>query len=418
MFILIDCNNFYVSCERLFNPGLEGHPVVVLSNNDGCVVARSQEAKALGIKMGEPHFKIKDLCERCHVAVYSSNYSLYGNLSQRVMSMLHDFCPDIEVYSIDEAFLSFSDKEDVAKLVEMSIRLRRKVRRWTGIPISVGIAPTKTLAKVANHIAKKDSVKGVCALLSAETLEAALCKLPVEEVWGIGSRSTATLRGMGINTAQELRDADATMIRKKLGVVGERIVWELRGKSCLTLEQPEAKKSITSSRSFGELVRSLDLLGEAVATHVFCAARKLREQQHYANAIYVFVESMTDKARGLRQSHSAVVAFSQPTNDTAVMITAAKKALATLFHNEVEYKKCGIMLMDLLPEHHVHGDLFSPRPHPKRGQLTKTLDAINEQYGKDAVTYAAMGTAEQWKGRSEKKSGGYTCLWDELPIVS
>lgn len=417
MFVLVDCNNFYVSCERLFNPKLEGRPVIVLSNNDGCVVARSQEAKNLGIKMGEPFFMIRDLCDRCHVSVFSSNYSLYGNLSQRVMMILRDVSPEIEIYSIDEAFLSFSDKEDPAKLVEMCIELRKKVRRWTGIPISIGIAPTKTLAKVANHIAKKDVENGVCLLATPEAIDKSLVKLPVGEIWGIGSRYKLALNTLGMTTAGELRDADPIMVRKKFGVVGERIVWELRGKSCLALTVPESKKSITSSRSFGSLVTSLDILGEAASNHVFSAARKMRQQGDFASAIYVFIESMSDKLRNLRQSHSAVVSFPQATNDTAVMISAVKKALAALFHKELEYKKCGIMLMDLIPEHHVHGDLFSPRPDPKRTHLTKTLDAINKQYGKDAVTYAAMGTTQQWKCRSESRSMGFTSSWDELPVV-
>ena len=419
MFLLVDCNNFYVSCERLFNPKLEGCPVIVLSNNDGCVVARSQEAKNLGIKMGEPYFMIKDLCDRCHVHVFSSNYSLYGNLSHRVLSMLQDVGPDIEIYSIDEAFISFSERESTARLYNMALDLRPKVRRWTGIPISIGIAPTKTLAKVANHIAKKDASKGgVCMLATPEDINKSLDRLPVEEIWGVGSSAKRTLNTMGIITAGELRDAEPAMIRKKLGVVGERIVWELRGKSCLALAEPASKKSITTSRSFGSLVTSQEILETAIANHVFSAARKLRLQDEFANAIYVWIESMTDKARGLRQGHSVVISFTQPTNDTAVMITAAKKAVAHLFHKEREYKKCGVMLIDLLQEHLVHGDLFSPRADPKRANLTKTVDAINRQFGKDAIVYAAMGTTSHWKCRSDSRSIGFTSSWDELPTVT
>lgn len=417
MFVLIDCNNFFVSCERLFNPQLEGKPVIVLSSNDGCVVARSQEAKDLGIKMGEPYFTIQALCERCHVEVFSSNFSLYGNLSARVMSMLRDFCADIEIYSIDEAFLSFPDSEPIASLIAASSALRRKVKQWTGIPISIGIAPTKTLAKVANYQAKKKRATGICSLTTLQEQTKTLHSLPVEEVWGIGSRTTKALHPMGIRTAQEYRDADPLMIRNKFGVVGERILWELRGKDCLPLSEAAPKQSITCSRSFGQIVTALEDLEEAIANHVFSASRKLREQNEYANALYVFFEFLTDKGKGLRGSHSSTVTFSQPTSDTGRMIAAAKNALASLFQKELAYKKCGVILLNLVPEHSVHGDLFAPRPDPKRIQLAKTVDAINKQYGKETLTYAAMGTDHSWECRSQKRSNRFTSVWDELPIV-
>ncbi len=361
---------------------------------------------------------IQALCERCRVEVFSSNFSLYGNLSRRVMSILHDFCGDIEIYSIDEAFLSFPDSEPLDALMASSHHLRQKIRQWTGIPISIGIAPTKTLAKVANRRAKKELKTGVCELSTLNTQTEVLSRLPVEEVWGIGSRTKNALHTIGIRTAKDFRDADSLMIRSKLGVVGERILWELRGKNCLALSETAPKQSITRSRSFGQIVTALADLEEAIANHVFSAARKLREQNEYANALYVFVEFLTDKTKGLRESHSCTVTFSQPTSDTGRMIAAAKNALASLFQKDLSYKKCGVILLNLVPEYHVNGDLFAPRPDPKRIQLGKTLDAINKQYGKETVTYAAMGTEHTWECRSNRRSLCFTSAWDELPIVS
>jgi len=394
-FILVDCNNFYASCERLFNPKLEGRPIIVLSNNDGCVVARSQEAKQLGIKMGEPYFKIKTFCFYYHVAVYSSNYALYGNLSQRVMTILAQMAPEIEVYSIDEAFLTYPSSMDSNVILEQGKLIQNTVKKWTSIPTSVGIGPTKTL-----------SIR-----------EKILSKFPIEDIWGIGNGLKGRLNALGIYTASQLKEADPTLIRKKLGVVGERIVWELRGVSCLPMEKAEPRKNIACSRSFGKVVTNLTDLCEAVSTHTARACCKLRKQHSCTQALYVYLEAILDGQTGTRISSNHIIAFPSPTNDTPQVITAAKKCLSFLFRKEARYKKCGVILLDLIPEETVAPDLFIKGSNPKRRELSNTIDALNEKFGKNTVFYGAMGTNPQWKMRSDSRSPGYTTCWEELVLV-
>lgn len=416
-FALVDCNNFYVSCERLFNPRLEGLPVIVLSNNDGCVVARSQEAKKLNIAMGAPFFKIRDLCLQFNVVVFSSNYQVYGDISERVMRILADRCPDIQIYSIDEAFLTYPDAMAADAVLKECSEMRRIIKKWVGIPTSIGLATTKTLSKVANDMAKKDRTRGIFDLRPLSVQQEVLKDFPIEDVWGIGSRLSARLRGLGIFTAAEFRDMEPSFIRKKMGVVGERMVWELRGVSCLPLEQPKDKKSIGCSRSFGKAVSEPSDLAEALATHVHTACVKLRQQRSCAQALCVSLEAYLDMQAGTRRYFSTVIPFAMPTNDTAEIIGAAKKCLSHLFCKGLLYKKCGIILLDLLPENSVIPDLFLGTMDPKRQKLLHAVDHINRQLGKNTLFYGAMGVNPRWKMRSERRSRCYTTDWEELAVA-
>lgn len=416
-FVLVDCDNFYVSCERLFNPSLNKRAVIVLSNNDGCVVARSQEAKKLGIKMGEPFFQIKQLCERLKILVYSSNYSLYGDISQRIMRILGTMAEEIETYSIDEAFLTFSSKP-AKDLLLYCTEIRRIIKKWVGISVSIGIASTKTLAKVATSIAKKNG-EGVCLLNTG--IEDVLKKVPVEDIWGIGSNTKVKLHARSITTAWEFQKQDPISIRKLLGVVGERILWELKGRSCLPLERVSAKKSIASSRSFGKIITEQTELAEALSTYVNTACVKLRQQKSCAQAICVYLELAIDYQSnepytGPRQ-HSTVISFKSPTNDTPQIISAAKSCLEYLYRKGLRYKKCGVILLDLISEARVSADLFMEKPHKNRQSVAKVFDALNKRFGKNTLFYGAMGVNPDWKMRSQKRSGGNSSCWDDLPIV-
>lgn len=415
-FALVDCNNFYVSCERLFNPSLEGKPVVVLSNNDGCVVARSQEAKRLNIKMGDPYFKIKDFCSKYNVIVFSSNYQLYGDISQRVMEILTSWAPEIEVYSIDEAFLKFPQMP-VHDLERSCSDIRTKVKKWVGIPISVGMATTKTLAKVANHHAKKDP-SGIFNLLSQAKRMSVLDAFPVDEVWGIGSANRQKLHALGVQTALDFARMDPVAIRRSMGVIGERMVWELRGTSCLPLEDiHEPKQSITCSRSFGKRVTDLRELSEALATFVHSACETLREQQSCAQGVYVFLEAMVDPQSPARRHYNMAVRLPMPTNDTSLVIAAAKRSIELLYNKSEVYKKCGVILLDLIPDNSIFPDLFEQGQHPKRHRLMHTLDAINARHGKESLFFAAMGTSPSWKMKSNRRTRCYSTSWTDLAFA-
>jgi DNA polymerase V len=415
-FVLADCNNFYASCERLFNPKLEGKPVIVLSNNDGCVVARSQEAKKIGIKMGQPYFQIKDLCMMQRVAVFSSNYRLYGDLSERVMNVLSQATPEIEIYSIDEAFLQYPNSLPSELLLSECMDLRKKIKKWIGLPISLGIAPTKTLAKVANGIAKKKP-EGVFNLSAPDVQKMILQNYPIGDVWGIGSRLSERLRGAGIFTAWDFKEMDPLIIRKKMGVVGERMLWELRGVSCLQIEEPKRKQSITSSRSFGKVVSEKEEIAEALAAFVSTACVKLRSQGSSATAIFVFLEAILDGKLGTRRQYGMTQSFAFPTSDTPQMISAAKAILSKIFVPKERYKKCGVILLDLIANEHVIPDLFLGDFNPKRRALMDAVDALNAHFGKNTVFFGATGTNPQWKMRSDKRSKFNTSEWQALPIV-
>lgn len=416
-FALLDCNNFYVSCERLFNPRLEGKPVIVLSNNDGCVVARSQEAKQLKIAMGVPYFEIRDFCIANQVEVFSSNYPLYGDLSQRVMDVLMGTGFEVEIYSIDEAFLKFPDDMPLEEAEEMCVEIRRRVRQWVGLPTSIGLAPTKTLAKLANHYAKQVS-QDVLNLCISEVSENVLEAFPVEDVWGIGRNHKRKLNRLGIYSAKQFRDQDPLLIKKEMGVVGERMLWELRGLSCLRMDdEASPKDSITCSRSFGKRVTDRDELAEALATYANTACIKLRQQESFAQGVYIFLESVVDPQTEKRRCYSFAANFPTPTQDTSLVIAYAKKCLAKIYQKKETYKKCGVILFDLVQQEGVVDDLFKEKQSSKRSQVMEALDSINQYFGKDTVFFAAMGTRQEWRMRSNQRSPLYTTSWSDLALA-
>lgn len=417
VFALVDCNNFYASCERLFNPKLAGQPIVVLSNNDGCVVARSNETKALGITMGVPEFQIRSLLQAHHVQVFSSNYRLYGDLSQRVMETLEQFSPDLEIYSIDEAFLSLAGFER-RNLTDYGRTIRKTVKQWTGLPVSVGIAETKTLAKLANRIAKRTSDQdGVFDLLACPDREALLNGVAVGDVWGIGPNSARLLTQRGITTALQLREADEPWIRKHLGVVGLRVVAELRGQSCLALEDcPPPKQGITYSRAFGRSVSTLAEMEEAVSSYVSRAAEKLRGEGLAATVLTVFI--MTNAFTEEPQYRNSVTcALPVGTDSTSELIRAALKGLRRIYRDGYRYKKAGVMCTALVPTGQVQPDLFDQHDRPRSKRLMTALDAINDRWGAGTLQYAASGLTKAWKTQCHQRSPAYTTDWDELPVA-
>lgn len=416
LFALVDCNNFYVSCERVFNPKLCARPVVVLSNNDGCVVARSKEAKAIGIPMGAPAFQYADLFRKHRVIVCSSNYTLYGDMSHRVMQSLRRFTPDVQVYSIDEAFLHLDHLEAEA----LSFEIKRDVLQWTGIPVSIGIAPTKTLAKAANHCAKKDAAQtGVFALIDIARQESILKSLPVQEIWGIGRQIAELLNRRGIQTAWELRNADDTWIKKHLTIVGLRTVWELRGVSCLQLDEavPD-KKSIMSSKSFGRPVATLPELSEAVACYTSRAAEKMRRQDSVASFLQVFLTTNPHQSEDY-YANKAQVVLPQPTAYTPDLIHYAKDALASIYIPGLTYKKAGVLLGGLEPDHSFQQDLFCKQGKEleKQRAIMQLMDQANKSFGRRVIRMAAEGSTQPWKMKQERRSHRFTTQWEELLTV-
>lgn len=417
-FVLADCNNFYVSCERLFNPKLENKPVIILSNNDGCVVARSEEAKQLGIKMGEPFFKIKDFCERKSVYSFSSNYSLYGDLSKRVMEVLSAECEEMEIYSIDEAFLTFSSGLSSLDVFNHCLTLRQKVKQWVGIPISLGIAPTKTLAKVANHHAKKKSTCGVYDLTDPVLKDHHLKKLPVEEIWGIGKKFAQRLHRKNIFCSFDLSHLPLLTIKQWMGVLGERIVLELQGISCLDLQELQPKKAISVSRSFGDTLYTLQPIKEAVCYHITSGCRKLREQGLLAHGLHVYLESKQLGVDFGRNHFGNSSYLSAPSDFTPLFLKNGVHLLKSIFQEGLSYKKCGILLTDLIPTSAYKPDLFSKGPLEKEFSLMHTLDSINNKYGKNSIAFASsMSQKAPWQPSCKKKSCYSTTDWDHLPIV-
>lgn len=414
LFALVDCNNFYASCERVFNPKLIGKPIVVLSNNDGCVVARSNEAKALGIPMGAPFFQYRDVFERNKVIVFSSNYTLYGQMSQRIMQTLHQFTPEMEIYSIDEAFLRFIDEPSLSSQMR---HMKQTVYQWTGIPVSIGVAPTKTLAKVANRYAKKKlPQEGFFILNEAKTRELLLKDLDVQDVWGIGYQISALLYRNGIRTAWELACTDDHWIKKNLSVVGLRTVWELRGISCLTLEEAAPpKKSIVCSRSFGSAVYTEADLAEALSSYVASAAEKLRKQECIASFLNVFLNTSRFKEEEY-YSNSVHVTLPIPSDYTPHLIHYAKFGLKNIYREGFAYKKVGVMLGGIVSNKAVQQDFFVENKAPDRKHqiLMQLMDQTNAKYGKDTLKLAAQGVNQLWKMRRERCTKHFTTSWDDL----
>jgi DNA polymerase V len=417
VFALVDCNNFYASCERLFRPELEGKPVVVLSNNDGCIIARSNEAKALGIPMGAPYFKNKSLIKKNRIEVFSSNYALYGDLSHRVMSVLQQIEPEVEIYSIDEAFVRLP-KSTGSVLTKHALELRKTIKKHVGIPVSIGIAPTKTLAKIANRIAKKDSgYHGVLDLTDHESLDTILAGTQVEDIWGIGRRNSEKLHKQGIITALDLKNSNDEWIRKHLTVVGLRTVMELRGIPCIPIDhEPATRKSVVSSRSFRKPVFSLTDLGEAISSYVSIATEKLRQEKLVAGNLHVFIRTSPHRTNFPQHSGSLMIKLQQPTSSTPALIKAALQGLKKIYQKDFAYQKAGVMLTELTHSTMVQQNLFQPL-FKNNGAVMDALDQINTRWGRNTLQYASSGMAKPWRMNQEHKSPSYTTSWNELPLV-
>jgi len=417
MFGLIDCNNFYASCERVFNPLLNGRPVVVLSNNDGCVIARSAEAKALGIPMGEPAYKLKALIEANQVAVFSSNYVLYGDMSHRVMTTIAQFAPDIEIYSIDEAFLLFDGFENI-NLKEYGEKIVCTTTRNTGIPVSLGVAPTKTLAKLANKFAKKyKDYNGVCVIDTDEKREKALKLTAVGDVWGIGRQYAKKLEYYSIHTAWDFTQRSKSWVRHTMGVVGERTWLELKGTPCVEMDKTTTKKSICTSRSFGERLTELSPISEAVSNFAASCAEKLRKQHSLASVIMVFIQTNPNATNLPQHCKQVVLQLPVPTNDTTELINFALRGLNAIFAEGFQFKKAGVIVSEIVPERPLQGDLFDTRNRDKFSKIMTVMDSLNASYGKQKVKIAAQGFDRKWKLKNERLSPCYsTKLEDVLEI--
>lgn len=422
LYALVDCNNYYCSCERVFNPRLEGRPLVVLSSNDGCAVARSQEAKDLGVKMGTPWFQLQDLVRRHRLVGLSSNYTLYGDMSARVVQVLSQFSPDYEAYSIDESFLRVDQMRLLwPSFTAMGKAIRMRVRQWTGIPVCVGLAPTRTLAKLANHIAKKNPQFGGVFDLTAYPsvdLDILLSSIDVGEVWGVGRRIAEKLHGMGIHTVQDLRRTSPKTIRAHFSVVMERTVTELQGTPCMDLEEvAPAKKQIISSKSFGATVATQEELMEALATYVSRAAEKLRAQHSVCGVLQVFIHTNQFRPDDPQYSNAVTIPLPYPTSDTRKLASAAAMGLRAIFRNGFLYKKCGVMLLDISPAGTIQRSLFDAVEENSRhsAAIMSVLDGLNTRFGRDMVKVAAAGTAQRWIARAENKSQCFTTRWTELP---
>ena len=420
MIALVDVNNFYVSCERVFAPELKKRPVIVLSNNDGCVIARSEEAKALGIKMGTPYYQIDYLIEKENLAVFSSNYCLYGDMSLRVMEALSYFSPETEIYSIDEAFLNLElkaeDKLDNLNLTEKGQDIRRKIYKWTGLPVSVGIAPNKTLAKIANRVAKKSNL-GVFELADEQLIKKTLSDIPINDVWGIGYNSAKKLKSLGIMNAFQLKNLDRRWARKLLSVVGARIVEELNGKVCLPLElTPPPKKSITCSRSFGCTVEQYEHLNEALDCYLIKAGEKMRKKKLTANAVTVFLAT-NRFAKTPQYSNSLTIELANATNSTRELRDWTKKALREIYKPNFLYKKVGVILLGLQPEKVETIRLYGEKNYEKDKRLMQALDKISSKFGRDTIRFGVQRNSQCWQMKAEIKSKRYTTSLKEALSV-
>ena len=423
LFALVDVNNFYVSCERVFAPKLEDVPMVVLSNNDGCAVARSAEVKALGVKMGTPWFQMKDLAQQHGIQAYSSNYTLYGDMSGRVVEVLRKFTPNLEVYSIDESFLQIETVlKQYADPTSLGQIIKQDVKDTTGLPVCVGIGASKTLAKLANHLAKKNpQFAGVCDISSMPkaVLYQWMAETAVGEVWGIGGKTAKKLKELKINSVFDLVQISPQAMRQQFGVVIERICYELRGVSCLQLEEvAPAKQQIISSRSFGKPVTSLEGLSESVATHAARGAEKLRSQKSVTGALTIFVQTNPHKPFEPQHHQSITVVLSDPSDNTLTLTSAALTGLKQIYKAGFKYKKAGVILNLLADKPTMQQSLFDDMEvKGKSAGLMKAMDSINSRFGNAAIKTAVSGTTQDWKMRSGNRSPNYTTQWDELPVA-
>ncbi len=412
---LIDCNSFYVSCERLFNPKIRKKPVVVLSNNDGCIISRSNEAKALGIKMGEPYFKEKDIIVKNNVQVFSSNYSLYGDISRRVMRTLKRFNSDIEIYSIDEAFLDLSNFPD-NEVENVGHEIRNIVLKWTGIPTSIGIAKTKTLSKVANYIAKKKQ-SGVTSFIGIENIDSILEKVEINNIWGVGKQLTKFYHKSGIYNAKQLKNVSNTWIKKSSNVLSSRTAMELRGIPCIDLEATSSKrKSCVVSRSFGQRVENFQELKEAIVSYSLNASEKIRSESLVTKSITVFIRTSPFQSRFGYYSNSKTIDFPIATNNSIEIVKAAISSLETIFKNGYRYQKAGVMLSRLSDS--VDGkNLFSSEKDKKINSLMKSIDNTNHRYGRSTLSLASAGVHKRWNTRRQHYSKIDTADFYCLPTI-
>ncbi|MBT9431235.1 translesion error-prone DNA polymerase V subunit UmuC [Candidatus Sodalis endolongispinus] len=419
MFALADVNSFYASCETVFRPDLRGTPVVVLSNNDGCVIARSAEAKRLGIKMGAPYFKMRELCQRYRIAVFSSNYALYADMSHRVMSILEEMAPAVEIYSIDEAFMNLTGVDRCVDLTAFGHSVKSRVHKWTNLHVGIGIAPTKTLAKLANHAAKTwRKTGGVVDLSSRERQRKLMALLPVDEVWGVCRRIGKSLNALGIDTALQLAESHSAFIRKHFNVVLERTVRELRSESCLALEEfAPVKQQIINSRSFGERVSDYGALREAVCAYAERAAEKLRTERQYCRMVAVFIKTSPQAPGEVYYGNQASGKLSVPTSDTRDIVNLATDCLDRIFVPGMRYHKAGVMLGDFYSKNVGQLPLFDDhQPRVNSEALMAALDEINHS-GKDKVWFAGQGIQRGWQMKRQMLSPAYTTRVADLPVV-
>lgn len=420
VFLLVDCNNFYCSCERIFNPSLKGVPIAVLSNNDGCIISRSDELKALNIPMAAPYHKYKYEMQKKGVKVFSSNYQLYGDISNRIMQILNQFAPEMEVYSIDEAFLKVKFVSN-DELLEYAKKIKYIINKWTGIPVSIGIGSTKTLAKVANYFAKKynKNTSGVYNICSKESQNYIFSKLNVGDLWGVGRQWAKKLQSNNIYTAKELRDVDAKWVRMHFSVVGERMVKELNGISCLDLEETKPKQSIMSSKSFGKAVNDKEIIMQALANYTARACEKLRMQNSQAQAVCVFIHTNRFSSAKQQYSNSVILSFDTPTNYTATILRAVRNSLNKIYKAEYQYHKAGIVLLGIVPKKHVQFNMLFPQETNQKTILINSIDQVNAKLGNGFVRFAAQGVNEEpWQLRSSLRSPRFTTNWLEIPQIS
>ena len=419
MFALIDCNSFYASCEKIFRPDLKHRPIVVLSNNDGCVIARSPEAKKMGINMTQPWYQVKDQYLSKGGVVFSSNYEFYADISNRVMNVLSDLCPEIDIYSIDEAFLDLRTFRKNIDLVNFAYDCKKRIKDWIGVPVSIGIAPTKTLAKLANKVAKDDPrFDGVVILSEPRIIRHFLKSMPIEKIWGVGRKLTAKLENIDIKTAYDLSQVDSRLIGDNFNVVLERTVRELKGQSCITLHDfMEPKKQIMVSRSFGRSIRSKSVLSEAISFHASRAAEKLRHEKQKCRLITAFIRSNRFNTR-VRQIYAAKsFELVHPTDDTRIIIKNANRILDQIFADGYQYAKAGILLSDFTNKYGYQMSLFDKKRDEKiASRLMETVDYINlMEIAK--IGFGNQGYRNTWRMKREIKSKRYTTKIEEIPIT-
>ncbi len=414
---LIDCNNFYANCERIFRPDLATSPVLVLSSNDGAIISRSNEAKALGFKMAQPFFKVRGLAQQHKVSVFSSNFALYADISNRIMTILAQFSPAQEVYSIDESFLDLTGFHNIT---ERAKEIRQRVLMYAAMPVCIGIGPSKTLAKLMNFVAKQHpKSQGVFNYnqLTERQIDSVLSNIPISEVWGIGRRLNKSLLNLNIETVKQLRDADLTAMRGHFGITMEKTIRELRGESCITIEEiVRPKQQIISSRSFASSISDLFDLESAIAHFISCAAEKLRSQKSIASMVQVFL--MTDRFRQDQpQYHPCMtMPLPMPTSNTMLLQRAAIECLKTIYKKGFRYRKAGIMFYGISSESVLQVDMFSTAP--ENPQLMQTLDAINRRFGRGTLTLSQDGAIKNWAARQDQKSPSYTTDWEQLPVCT